>query len=108
VDGARVLIDPSSRFAAAQELALDLVDYFAAQTEIQTTLDQRRRVEIEIVRWYEVHVHLKSGEKRVVAGFREREHALFVAQRLDALVERACAVRGVKRDTRPIVPVPYR
>jgi hypothetical protein len=108
VDGTRVHIDPASRFIAPRDLPLGGVDYFAAETEIETIINQQRHVEVETSRWYAVHVHLKTGEKQPIASFAERDHALFVAQRLDALIERACAVRGVLRNARPIVPVPYR
>jgi hypothetical protein len=101
VDGQRVRIDPWSRLIGGRELAIDAIDCFATEPKNQLQREQPRYLTDGSDEWHAVLVHFKSGEREPALAFRNREHALFVAQRLEALVERACVVRGLVRNTRP-------
>jgi hypothetical protein len=111
VDGSRVRVEPVGMLARARDFPLASVDYFAAETEIEmreaSTWDGRRR-RVESYRWYPVYARLTTGERVAVAAFAEREQALFLAQRLQMLTERAKSVAGIRYEPRPIVPRPYR
>ncbi len=110
IDGARLRVEPDGLFARPRTVPLAQVDYFAAQTEIETqsvtTWGPPRRV--EAYRWYPIFVYIGSGERVTLAAFGDRECALFVAQRLDIVAQRAKALAGMPRRERPIVPKPYR
>jgi len=111
VDASRVRIEPVGTLVCLREIPLGNVDYFAAETEIEMRdaggWESRRRW-VESYRWYPVFLHLASGERIVIAAFAERECALFIAQRLDMLAERAKVVAGAPRPQRAIEPRPYR
>jgi hypothetical protein len=106
VDDRCVRIDPTSFLVPTREIPLGAVAHFAAQTQTEIA-HVRQRITIETSRWYTVHVQLKNGGQKIIAAFRERDHALFVAQRLDALGERASRVPN-PTPARRFVPTPYR
>lgn len=111
VDSMRLRIDPVGLLARTREVPLAAIDYFAAQTEIEggtSTNLNGRSTRIELYRWYPIFLYLGSGERFVVTAFGDRDCALFVAQRLDMLAQRAKAVAGMPRVDRTIVPKPYR
>jgi hypothetical protein len=62
------------------------VEYFAGSGEDQA-IDLAKPVSPEWDR-YVVFIYLRGGERRVLATLREPQDALFMAQRLDSLVER--------------------
>jgi len=111
VDASRVRVDPVGMLVRPKEIPLASVDYFAAQTQIEmrdASAWEGRRRWVESYRWYPVFLYLASGERMVVAAFAERECALFIAQRLDMLAERAKVIAGTPRKQSPIEPKPYR
>ncbi|HSQ66845.1 MAG TPA: hypothetical protein VLM85_26680 [Polyangiaceae bacterium] len=110
VDGKRVRLEPASRLRSAREIPLADADQFLAETEIQTKsmggYQPSRRVETQ--RWYAVHLDTRGGERVVIASFADRECALFIAQRLDLLTERAKVLAGLAPPELARKAKPYR
>jgi hypothetical protein len=70
----------------AVDVALAEIDYFAGSGDDQA-IDLAKPISPEWDR-FRVFVYLRDGRRRTVATFRDPQPALFMAQRLDALVER--------------------
>lgn len=94
VDGARMHFVPSSPFAIELEVPLAEVDYFSTDTEetgyqFQAVGAPRARAEVR----FRVFVYQRGGRRHTLAMFGEQSPAMFMAQRLEGVLERARAKR---------------
>ena len=90
VDAARLRVVPSSPFALEVEVPLAQIDYFSSDTEetdyeVQTAGGRTPLREMR----FRVFVYRADGRRHALAMFGDRSAAMFMAQRLDGLVERA-------------------
>ncbi len=94
VDGARLRVVPSSPFAIELEVPLADVDYFSTDSEetgyeVQAVGAPRAQLEVR----FRVFVYRRDGRRHTLAMFGEQPPAMFMAQRLEGLLERARAGR---------------
>jgi hypothetical protein len=84
IDHARVRIDPVPSWRLRVEVAVAQIDYVAAESEDGESGDRGR---------FRVRVRTRAGARKTLATFGDAEAALFMSQRLEALLERARAAR---------------
>ncbi len=94
VDGARLRFVPSSPFAIEIEVPIADVDYFSTDSEetgyqVQAVGAPRAQDEVR----FRVFVYRRDGRRHTLAMFGEQSPAMFMAQRLEGLLERARAGR---------------
>jgi hypothetical protein len=98
VDAARMHVVPSSPFAIELEVPLVDVDYFSSDSETtgyQAKIAGGSRSLAEIR--FRVYVYRRDGRRHTLAMFGEQSAAVFMAQRLEGLIERARAGRFSSR-----------
>jgi hypothetical protein len=86
VVGGRFRLVATRGFGSSIDVSLGDIDYFAGAGDDQA-IDQAKPISPEWDR-FRVFAYLRDGRRVAVATFREPEPALFMAQRLDALMER--------------------
>jgi len=98
VDATRMHVVPSSPFAIELEVPIADVDYFSSDSEetgYQARIVGGSRSLAEIR--FRVYVYRRDGRRHTLAMFGEQSAAVFMAQRLEGLIERARAGRFSSR-----------
>lgn len=85
VDRTQIKIVPAASWRLETMVFIANIDYVTAETEDEEAVGKGR---------FRVRVTLRDGSKKTLAMFGDADSALFMSQRLEALVDRARSFRG--------------